>query len=52
MEIPGSSYLYALATVSITFVGFSALPMIFRQTMGSAVWAVMARHGLVPGAPK
>jgi hypothetical protein len=25
MEIPGSAYLYALATVSITFVGFSAL---------------------------
>ncbi|HXJ08910.1 MAG TPA: hypothetical protein VNH12_05340 [Burkholderiales bacterium] len=37
MEIPGSSYLYALATVSITFVGFSALLMIFRQTMGSAI---------------
>jgi hypothetical protein len=37
MEIPGSPYLYALATVSITFVGFSALLMIFRQTMGSAI---------------
>ena len=37
MEIPGSSYLYTLATVSITFVGFSALLMIFRQTMGVAI---------------
>jgi hypothetical protein len=37
MEIPGSTYLYALATVSITFVGFSALLMIFRQTMGGAM---------------
>jgi|SRR5215831_1338849 len=37
MEIPGSTYLYALATVSITFVGFSALLMMFRQTMGSGI---------------
>jgi len=37
MEIPGSTYLYALATVSITFVGFSALLLIFRQTMGGAI---------------
>jgi hypothetical protein len=37
MEIPGSVYLYTLATVSITFVGFSALLMIFRQTIGGAM---------------
>jgi len=37
MEIPGSTYLYALATVSTTFVGFSALAMIFRQAMGGAI---------------
>jgi hypothetical protein len=37
MEIPGSTYLYALATVSITFVGFSGLAMIFRPAMGGAV---------------
>jgi archaellum biogenesis protein FlaJ (TadC family) len=37
MELPGSSYLYALATVSITFVGFSALLLIFRQAMGSTM---------------
>jgi uncharacterized membrane protein YozB (DUF420 family) len=34
VELPGSAYLYALAAVSITFVGFSALLMFFRQTFG------------------
>ena len=34
MELQGSAYLYALATVSITFVGFSALLLVFRQTIG------------------
>src|SRR5690348_14694308 len=33
-ELPGSSYLFALATVSITFVGFSALLVVIRQGMG------------------
>jgi len=37
MELPGSTYLYALATVSITFAAFSALVLIFRQAMGSGV---------------
>jgi len=34
VDLPGSPYLYALATVSITFVGFSALLIVFRQSMG------------------
>jgi hypothetical protein len=34
MEVDGSNYLYALATVSVTFVGFSALLLLFRQTIG------------------
>jgi hypothetical protein len=34
MELLGTGYLYALATVSITFVGFSALLIFFRQTVG------------------
>ena len=34
MELPGVNYLYALATVSITFVGFSALLLVFRETIG------------------
>src|SRR6185437_1546239 len=36
MELPGSGYLYALATISVTFVGFSALLLVFRQTAGGA----------------
>ena len=36
MEMAGSSYLYALATISVTFVGFSALLLVFRQTVGGA----------------
>ena len=34
MELPGVSYLYGLATISVTFVGFSALLLVFRQTIG------------------
>ena len=37
MELEGSTYLYALATVSITFIGFSALLWIFRQTIGGGM---------------
>lgn len=37
MELPGASYLSALATVSITFAAFSALVLIFRQAMGGAL---------------
>lgn len=36
MELSGSIYLYALATVSITFAAFSALLLVLRQTMGGA----------------
>jgi hypothetical protein len=34
MELPGASYFFTLATVSITFVGFSTLFTIFRQVLG------------------
>ena len=36
MELAGSAYLYTLATVAITFVGFSALLIFFRQTVGGS----------------
>ena len=36
MEVTGSGYLYALATISVTFVGFSSLVLVFRQTIGGA----------------
>jgi len=34
MELAGATYLYALATISVTFVGFSALLLVFRETIG------------------
>jgi hypothetical protein len=34
MDLPGASYLYTLATLSVTFVGFSALVIVLRQTFG------------------
>lgn len=40
MDPSGSAYLYALAAVSVTFVGFSALLLIFRQARGD----VMTRY--------
>src|SRR5215467_7678218 len=40
MEVAAASYLFALGTISTTFVGFSALIMIFRQTAGGGLSAV------------
>lgn len=37
MELPGASYLYTLATVSITFVGFSVFFILIRQALGGTV---------------
>jgi len=37
MELPGSSYLYAIFTGSITYAGFAALIVIFRQIIGGRV---------------
>jgi hypothetical protein len=34
MERPDANCLYALATISVTFVGFSALLLVFRETIG------------------
>jgi hypothetical protein len=34
MELPGSTYLYTLATLSMTFVGFCAIVIVLRQTAG------------------
>lgn len=34
MELPEAGYLYALATISITYAGFAALAIILRQTIG------------------
>ena len=37
MELPGSSYLYTIVTASITYAGFAALIVIFRQIIGGGV---------------
>jgi len=37
MELPGTSYLYTLATLSITYGGFAALIVVFRQIIGGGV---------------
>jgi len=37
MELPGSGYLYTITTVSITYAGFAALIIIFRQIIGGGV---------------
>jgi hypothetical protein len=34
MDLPGLSYLFTLAELSVTFVGFSSLVVVLRQTMG------------------
>jgi hypothetical protein len=34
MEAPGATYLYALATLAMTFVGFCAIVIVLRQTIG------------------
>lgn len=35
MELPGSGFLYTLATLAMTFVGFCAIVLVFRQSMGA-----------------
>jgi hypothetical protein len=37
VELPGASYLYTLATVSITFVGFSVFFILVRQALGATM---------------
>ena len=37
MDLRGSTYLYSLAAISITFVGFSTLVVVLRQTFGGTM---------------
>ena len=34
MELPGSTYLYTMAALGMTFVGFTTIVLILRQVMG------------------
>lgn len=37
MELTGTTYLYTLATLAVTFVGFSALVILLRQAFGGSL---------------
>jgi hypothetical protein len=37
MELPGVPYLYTLAALSMTFVGFCAIVIVLRQTIGKEI---------------
>lgn len=43
MELRGAAYLYTLATLSMTFVGFCAIVIVLRQTIGKELsgWHVV-----------
>src|SRR5512146_3536483 len=43
MELPGSTYLLALAAISVTFVSVSTIAVVFRQAQG----AVLSRFELL-----
>ena len=52
MELPGSGYLFTLAVLAITFVGFTAIVVILRQSAGGKflpIDAVVARLFMVWG---
>ena len=38
MEAPGTTYLYTLATLSMTFAGFCAIVIVLRQALGEKLW--------------
>ena len=37
MELANANYLYTLALIAITYVGFTAIVLILRQSLGAAV---------------
>jgi hypothetical protein len=52
MELPGSGYLYTLAMLAISYVGFTSIVLILRQSAGSKflpIDAVVARLFMVWG---
>jgi hypothetical protein len=34
MELPGAPFLYTMGILGMTFIGFSAIVMLLRQTLG------------------
>jgi hypothetical protein len=54
MEIQGAAFLYALAAAAMAFIGFSAIVVIIRQTLGAGLspfqlllTQVLIEHGFV-----
>ena len=54
MEIQGAGYLYSIAAVAMAFVGFSAIVVILRQTLGTGLSSfqlllmqLLVEHGFV-----
>ena len=37
MELPGAPFLYTMGIIGMTFIGFSAIVMLLRQTSGLAL---------------
>lgn len=48
MELPGSGYLYTIAALAMTFVGFTSIVLVFRQDMkGPSPIRVLHSHGYI-----
>jgi hypothetical protein len=45
MELPGSGYLYTIAALAMTFVGFTSIVLVFRQDMKASPIRVLHSHG-------
>lgn len=44
MELPGSGYLYTIAALAMTFVGFTSIVLVFRQDMKDAASPIKVLH--------
>ena len=49
MELKGANFLYTLATLTVTFAGFSALLLIIRQGAGARLSALDQLRATIVG---
>jgi hypothetical protein len=45
MELPGSGYLYTIAALAMTFVGFTSIVLVFRQNVRASPITALHSHG-------
>jgi hypothetical protein len=45
MELPGSGYLYTIAVLAMTFVGFTSIVLVFRQNVRASPITALHSHG-------